>query len=139
MNRNSTDIALHEELAALCTELRSVLELEFTAINERDSDRLQSLLSEKTRLLNELQNNDAYLAELFAQSNETTSVAQLKGTLTMCRELNSRNRLVAQVELKQTNKSIEYLRSLLKMDDLPLYQASGELTVNREKRNLGVI
>ena len=41
------------------------------------------------------------------------------------------------LELKHTNKSLELLRSVLKMDDLELYSQRGDVDVKREKRKLG--
>jgi flagellar biosynthesis/type III secretory pathway chaperone len=116
-----------------------VLEAVLVGMKERNSDELYSLVSQKTTILNQLQNSDTYLSELFSLSVQTDSVLELKESLSECRVLNTKNRTVALLELKHTNKSIEHLRSLLKLDDLPLYAPSGQLTVNREKRNLGTI
>jgi flagellar biosynthesis/type III secretory pathway chaperone len=139
MKTNFAENELHEEIKSLSVALRAVLEAELLAIKERNSDELHILVSQKTMILNKLQAQDAYLAELFSHDNETDSVLELKDTLNECRVLNTENRTVALLELKHTNKSIEHLRSLIKMDDLPLYAPSGQLTVNREKRNLGII
>jgi flagellar biosynthesis/type III secretory pathway chaperone len=139
MNTNMAENQRREEIKSLCTALRNVLEAELVAIKERNSDELYSLVSQKTTILNQLQNSDTYLSELFSLSVQTDSVLELKESLSECRVLNTKNRTVALLELKHTNKSIEHLRSLLKLDDLPLYAPSGQLTVNREKRNLGTI
>lgn len=139
INTHIEEQQLQEEIKALCSALRSVLEAELVAITERDSDELHHLVSKKTTILNELQTKDTYLTELFAQPVTSDAVVELKETLGECRMLNTKNRTVALLELKHTNKSIEHLRSLLKLDDLPLYAPSGQLTVNREKRNLGII
>jgi flagellar biosynthesis/type III secretory pathway chaperone len=138
MNKNMPEEQLREEIKSLCIALRDVLEAELVAINERNSDELYILVSQKTTILNNLQNQDTYLSDLFSLP-ATDSILELKEAFNECRALNTKNRTVALLELKHTNKSIEHLRSLLKLDDLPLYAPSGQLTVNREKRNLGVI
>jgi flagellar biosynthesis/type III secretory pathway chaperone len=138
MNKNMPEEQLREEIKSLCIALRDVLEAELVAINERNSDELYILVSQKTTILNNLQNQDTYLSDLFSLP-ATDSILELKEAFNECRALNTKNRTVALLELNHTNKSIEHLRSLLKLDDLPLYAPSGQLTVNREKRNLGVI
>lgn len=139
MNTNMAEKELQEGIKSLCTALRSVLVAELVAIKDRNSDELYILVSQKTTILNNLQKKETYLSELFSNPIATDSVLELKETLNECRTLNTKNRTVALIELKHTNKSIEHLRSLLKLDDLPLYAPSGQLTVNREKRILGVI
>jgi flagellar biosynthesis/type III secretory pathway chaperone len=138
MTKNMPEEQLREEIKSLCAALRDVLEEELVAINERNSDELYNLVSQKTTILNNLQNQNTYLIDLFSLP-ATDSILELKEALNECRALNTKNRTVALLELKHTNKSIEHLRSLLKLDDLPLYAPSGQLMVNREKRNLGVI
>ena len=141
MNTSIEEYKLRDDIKSLCLTLRSVLEAELVAIKERNTDELHNLVSQKTTILNELQKQDTYLSELFSLGTETESesVLELKETLNDCRDLNIKNRTVALLELKHTNKSIEHLRSLIKMDDLPLYAPGGQLTVNREKRILGII
>lgn len=141
MNISNQENILQDDIKSLCFRLRSVLEAELIAIKERNTDELYNLVSQKNTILNELQKIDTYLSDLFSLVSETESdsVLELKKTLNDCRELNTKNRTVALLELKHTNKSIEHLRSLLQMDDLPLYAPGGQLTVNREKRNLGII
>ena len=141
MNISIEENRLREDIKSLCITLRSVLEAELVAMKEQNSDELYNLVSQKTTILNELQKKDTYLSELFSHvtESESESVLELKEVLNECRDLNANNRTVALLELKHTNKSIEHLRSLLKMDDLPLYAPGGQLTVNREKRNLGII
>ncbi len=139
MNVNTEDHKIREEIKSLCKALCSVLESELAAIKARDTEELHILVSQKTIILNELQSKDTYLTELFSHADQTDSIKELKESLNECRMLNTQNRTVAILELKHTNKSIEHLRSLLKLDDLPLYAPSGQLTVNREKRNLGII
>lgn len=141
MNTSIEEKKLRDDIKSLCLTLRSVLEAELVAIKERNTDELYNLVSQKTTILNELQKKDTYLSELFSLVTETESesVLELKETLNDCRDLNTKNRTIALLELKHTNKSIEHLRSLIKMDDLSLYAPGGQLTVNREKRNLGTI
>jgi flagellar biosynthesis/type III secretory pathway chaperone len=139
MNTNMAEKPLREDIKFLCKALRKVLEAELLAIKARDPDELHTLVRQKSKILNDLQQKDTYLAELFAQPHASDSILELKQTLSECRALNTKNRTVALLELKHTNKSIEHLRSLLKLDDLPLYAPGGQLTVSREKRNLGVI
>lgn len=139
MHINTEDKKIRDEIKSLCKTLCSVLEAELAAIKKRDPVELHSLVSQKTTILNELQSKDEYLSELFSHSEQSNSIKELKEILNECRMLNTQNRTLATLELKHTNKSIEHLRSLLNLDDLPLYAPSGQLTVSREKRNLGII
>lgn len=139
MNTEYADRQLVVELDELSKELVSVLKAEANAMKERDLDSLDRLGNEKSVLLNRLQACNAFLSELFERTPVLPEVENLKQQLRECHSLNRENRTIATVELKHTKNSIELLRSLLKLDDVPLYGAYGEVTVSREKRNLGVV
>lgn len=139
MNTENPEQHLMIELDALSKNLLSVLRAESQAMKERDIDTLSRLAGEKNGLLNRLQACNDFLSELFSQEPVSEQTESLKQQLRECHSLNRENRTIATVELKHTKNSIELLRSLLKLDDVPLYGAYGEVTVSREKRNLGVV
>ncbi len=138
----STEISEQQlilELDGLSKQLINVLKAETVAMKQRDLDALSTLGSQKTVLLNRLQECNEFLSELFIRTPVSQETETLKQQLRECHSLNRDNRTMATVELKHTQNSIELLRSLLKLDDVPLYGAYGEVTVSREKRNLGVV
>lgn len=139
MNTENTEQQLIADIDTLSKELLALLTAESDAMKERNIETLTRISSEKNTLLSRLQGCDEFLSQLFARTPETAVIADLKATLQQCHSLNSDNRTVALVELKHTNNSIELLRSLLNLDDVPLYGAYGKITVSREKRNLGVV
>ncbi len=103
----------------------------------RNADDLPGLVQKKNEAIAALAKNDAFLIHLFSDYGGEPSVIELREQLEACRELNRVNKAVAMSELKITRKSLDLLRSLQRMDDLPLYGSAGKISVVREKRRLG--
>lgn len=139
MNIDNSERQLIQELDALTLKLISVMQRETAAMKKRDLENLSRLSSEKSELLNLLQESNEFISQLLRRSPLIPEVERLKQQLAECHSINRVNRTLATVELKHTQNSIELLRSLLKLDDVPLYGAYGQVTVSREKRNLGVV
>jgi len=125
------------ELDLLANEFKRLLNVETNVMETRSADALPSLVDEKNKVVTQLQSKEATLIGLFSEFSENDSVQKLKQTLTECQQLNRQNQNIALVELKHTQNSLELLRSLLKLDDLPLYSSEGQIKVKREKRNFG--
>jgi len=129
--------AVVTELDLLAKEFKRLLNVETSVMETRSADALPSLVDEKNQVVTQLQSKEATLIGLFSEFPENDSVQKLKQTLTECQQLNRQNQNIALVELKHTQNSLELLRSLLKLDDLPLYSSEGQIKVKREKRNFG--
>lgn len=118
-------------------QFQRLLNDESALMKVRNADGLSELVSRKNAAIAELTKNEQFLIHLFKDHGDESSVAALREQLAACRELNRLNKVVALSELNATRKSLDLLRSLQRMDDLPLYGAEGKIKVAREKRNLG--
>ncbi len=125
------------ELDLLANEFKRLLDVETQVMETRSTDALPGLADEKNEIVVQLQNKESVMIGLFAEHPENDEVKKLKDTLAECQSLNRQNQSIALQELKHTQNSLELLRSLLKLDDLPLYSSEGHITVKREKRNFG--
>lgn len=116
---------------------KRLLDDEAALMKVRNAGDLPLLVARKNEVIAELMKNENFMIHLFADHADESAVAALRQQLDACRALNSLNRSVASIELNATRKSLELLRSLLRMDDLPLYGSAGKISVVREKRDLG--
>lgn len=116
---------------------RRLLDDEAALMNVRNAGDLPALVIRKNEAIAELLHNENFMIHLFSDHANEPSVIALRESLQECRELNKLNQSVASLELNATRKSLELLRSLQRMDDLPLYGAAGKISIVREKRNLG--
>ncbi len=116
---------------------KRLLDDEAALMKVRNAGDLPLLVARKNEAIAELMKNENFMIHLFADHADESAVAALRQQLDACRALNSLNRSVASIELSATRKSLELLRSLLRMDDLPLYGSAGKISVVREKRDLG--
>lgn len=119
------------------TRFKRLLDDEAALMNVRNAQDLPALVARKNVAIGELMENQNFMIHLFSDHAEESPVATLRQQLDACRELNRLNQSVASIELNATRKSLELLRSLQRMDDLPLYGSAGKINVVREKRNLG--
>lgn len=131
------DERLVQELNDLAAEFKRLLEAETSVMEARSTDALPGLVEEKNQIVGSLQEQEPFLINLLNDHAEVDSVQSLKNLLEQCQQLNRQNQTIALVELKHTQNSLELLRTLLKLDDLPLYSAAGDIRVKREKRDLG--
>lgn len=116
---------------------RRLLKDESALMKVRNASDLPELVKKKNEALAGLTQSESFLQYLFSDYADEAIVVELREELLACRELNRLNKAVAMAELNATRKSLELLRSLQRMDDLPLYGAAGKISVVREKRNLG--
>jgi flagellar biosynthesis/type III secretory pathway chaperone len=126
-----------QEVTRRVDEFTRLLEDESRLMKARSADELQTLVAHKNQVLDELLQHESFLIMLFTEQADRPEVQLLKQRLEACRETNLANQSVAMIELNAARKSLELLRSLLRMDDLPLYGAAGQVSIAREKRNLG--
>lgn len=103
----------------------------------RNAEDLPSLVKRKNEAVGALTQSEPLLRRLLDAHADEEAVGKLRQDLETCQEMNLLNKAVAMTELNATRKSLELLRSLQRMDDLPLYGAAGKLNVVREKRDLG--
>ncbi|MGQ7848514.1 hypothetical protein ACUNV4_28720 [Granulosicoccus sp. 3-233] len=118
-------------------QFRRLLADEAALMKVRNAADLPVLVEKKNQAIAELSRSEAFLIHLFEAHMDEPSVVELREQLNACRELNRINKAVAMSELNATRKSLDLLRSLQRMDDLPLYGAAGKINVVREKRRLG--
>ncbi|ASJ71813.1 hypothetical protein [Granulosicoccus antarcticus] len=121
----------------LVTRFRRMLDDEAALMNVRNAGDLPALVVRKNAAIADLMQNENFMIHLFSDHAEEPAVAVLRQNLEECRNLNRLNQSVASLELNATRKSLELLRSLQRMDDLPLYGSAGKINVVREKRDLG--
>ncbi len=116
---------------------RQLLDDEAALMKVRNADDLPLLVARKNEAISELMKSENFMIHLFADHADESAVVAIRHQLDACRDLNRLNQSVASVELNATRKSLELLRSLQRMDDLPLYGSAGKISVVREKRDLG--
>jgi len=121
----------------LVSEFERLLASELHLLKTGQGEGLEAIADAKQSLVDELSKENGNLIELFNNKREQDDVQALMQRLTQCRTENRNNHALVMLELKHTNKSLELLRSVLKMDDLSLYSALGKLRVNRESRRFG--
>ena len=126
-----------ERVNHLISEFERLLASELHLLKTGQGEGLEAIADAKQSLVEELSKEDGNLYELFNNKREQDDVQALMQRLTQCRAENRNNHALVMLELKHTNKSLELLRSVLKMDDLSLYSALGKLRVNRESRRFG--
>ena len=125
------------DIKSLVESLSVLLDEELALMQSMSADALTDLLLRKQSLLDSIASRELTLRQLFSATGQDASIASLRELIALCSEKNQRNRSVGQVQLNHASKSLELLRSMLKMNDVPTYGASGSLTVAREKRNFG--
>ena len=116
---------------------KRLLDDEAALMKVRNAGDLPALVARKNAAIGELMQNENVMIHLFTEHADESSVAEIRQEFIACRELNRLNQSVAAIELNATRKSLELLRSLQRMDDLPLYGSAGKINVVREKRDLG--
>lgn len=124
---------------ALCKVLCELLDREHELMREASVEALPVVLEHKQRVLDDLRPYEAGLVERFRQLTPTDAspLHAVREAMRDCRRRGQRNRELAAVGLGATRRSLEVLRRALKLNDLTLYGADGELVAHREKRHLG--
>ncbi|MFK8083243.1 MAG: hypothetical protein AB8B97_23435 [Granulosicoccus sp.] len=121
----------------LVGEFERLLNSELHLLKTGQSNGLEAIAEAKHYLVDQISAQEAAIVDLFEKQPDSVEITTLKERLTQCRISNRSNHELVMLELKHANKSLELLRSVLKMDDLSLYSESGEVQINREKRNIG--
>lgn len=133
----STHSLMLEKANHLVSEFERLLASELHLLKTGQGEGLEAIADAKQSLVEELSKEDENLIELFNTRRDQDDVQALMQRLAQCQTENRNNHALVMLELKHTNKSLELLRSVLKMDDLSLYSALGKLRVNRERRRFG--
>lgn len=126
-----------KEVSRCVDELLSVLREEFSLMKANSADSLGGLIARKEQLIQSIAQREPTLHLVFEQLGSDPTVQELRERIKQCSELNQRNKELANVQLTYTRKSLELLRSTLKLNDVPVYGATGEISVSREKRHFG--
>ena len=121
----------------LVSEFEQLLASEMNLLKSGRTEGMQAIAEAKQLLIDELGSIEPTLVASFVNHPEASDVQSLKDRLTQCRTDSRNNYALVMLELKHTNKSLELLRSVLRMDDLSLYSQRGDVDVKREKRRLG--
>lgn len=125
------------ETGRLVTELETLLTSESRMMQSSTPDDLLAIAQRKESILGGIAARETSLIQLFTGVSHDTRTNELKSRLQVCRAVNEQNQQVALIELNHTRKSLEMLRSLLNMNDVPVYGSTGQVTVTREKRDFG--
>ncbi len=118
-------------------EFERLLASESYLLETGQAKGLQAIAEAKDVLVGKLSKHEHMLINIFEHEADLPAVAGLKARLVKCRVDNQNNHALVMLELKHANKSLELLRSVLRMDDLSLYSERGTVNVNREKRRFG--
>ena len=136
----SSDFSLITLLTAadiLVSEFERLLASELHLLKTGRDEGLEAIAEAKQSLVDKIGAQEAKLIELFEAHPKNDEVRNLKQRLMACRTENRNNYTLVMLELKHSNKSLELLRSVLRMDDLSLYRERGTVRVRREKRRFG--
>lgn len=134
---NSAESVSTLELKKLVDDFEQLLIRESTLLQSANSDHISELAAQKQHVVDSLAEFEPQLITLFDQHSAESDVQLIKATLARCQQQNQNNQLVTQTVLKHTNNGLELLRSIQQMNDLSLYEPSGELNIKREQRHLG--
>lgn len=132
---SAQDLVLHA--SQLVLEFERLLESERYLLSTGKASGMQAIADAKQSVVAQLQEHDMQLRDLFASGNADKDVAKLKTRMMQCQTDNKSNHSLVMLELKHVNKSLDLLRSVLKMNDLSLYSSRGAVTVKREQRRIG--
>ena len=135
-NKEATDQVLNTA-EQLISEFERLLASEMHLLKTGRAEGMQAIAEAKQVLIDNLGIIEPELVEMFVNQAHVPEIQNLKNRLLQCRADNRNNHSLVMLELKHTNKSLELLRSVLKMDDLELYSQRGDVDVKREKRRLG--
>lgn len=124
-------------VSELVSEFERLLTSEQYLLSTGKSSGMQAIADAKQTVVAQLQAREEQLKELFAINGADEGVALLKARMTQCQSDNKSNHSLVMLELKHVNKSLDLLRSVLKMNDLSLYSSRGAVTIKREQRRIG--
>lgn len=136
MNNGAESVST-QEIKNLVDDFEQLLISESALLQSANSDHISELAAQKQLVLDSLSVFEPQLITLFDQHSAESEVQLIKATLARCQQQNQKNQLVTQTVLKHTNNGLELLRSIQQMNDLSLYEPSGELNIKREQRHLG--
>ena len=132
----STEVLL-KNADLLVSQFERLLASELQLLKTGKEEGLEAIAAAKQSLVEKISLEESGLIDLFRTQHQNSEVERLKQRLQQCRVDNKSNHALVMLELKHTNKSLELLRSILNMDDLPLYSERGKVRVKREKRRFG--
>lgn len=135
LDGSSTSLLLMAD--SLVIEFERLLANELHLLKTGRDEGLEAIAEAKQSLVKRIGEEEVDLIELFEAYPRDDKVKKLKQRLMNCRTENRNNYALVMLELKHANKSLELLRSVLRMDDLSLYSEQGKVRVNREKRRFG--
>ncbi len=124
-------------VSELVSEFERLLASEEYLLSTGKSSGMQAIADAKQSIVVQLQGHDERLKKLFVSDGAVKEVATLKARMMRCQSGNKSNHRLVMLELKHANKSLDLLRSVLKMNDLSLYSSRGAVTVKREQRRIG--
>ncbi len=121
----------------LLDEFERLLTNELHLLETGQGAGLPAIAEAKDLLVGKIGVHQLALIDVFEQHSKLPAVAVLKARFSKCLSDSRNNYALVMLELKHTNKSLELLRSVLRMDDLSLYSNRGTVSVKREKRRFG--
>lgn len=134
---NAPDAALLRTAEYLVGEFERLLSSELHLLKTGQVEGLEAIAGAKEVLVVNIDAQQSELIRMFNEQPNDAEVIRIKDRLIQCRAENQNNHALVMLELKHADRSLELLRSVLKMDDLSLYGESGELQIKREKRKFG--
>jgi len=130
----------------LANRLYGVLEAELLVLQTRRVEEIGAMTEEKRTLIDQLAELEPAVKSLLTSDNtdgktlaDEEEVLAFKNRIQACQARNKNNQALALMELDHSREALALLRSLMQLEDVTLYGAGGNLSVIREKRNLGAV
>lgn len=130
--------------SGIARSLGVVIGEERECLQRRDTATLLQIAQQKQGLLNQIEKLKPQLVQLGVseaideeEGELVQAMSEFGQLMKLCADTNRVNREVVMLEMQHASEALELLRSILSMDDLSLYGASGIRTVSHEKRRLG--
>lgn len=130
----------------LASRLYGVLEAELVVLQTRRVEEIGAMTEEKRTLIDQLAALEPAVKSLLTGGNagvkplaDEEEILEFKNRIQACQARNKNNQTLALMELDHSREALALLRSLMQLEDVTLYGAGGDLSVIREKRNLGAV
>lgn len=132
-----TDQKFLQEAEHLIDSILTSMETEQQAIMKSDPDAIDSAMTGKAELLNQMAKLEPRLTDLLKSSDVAGNVESIKTKLRECQSKNRENRLLTIQGLNVVDKSISFFESLMQIGSAKVYDADGNTNGRSMKRNIG--
>ncbi|MEE9320426.1 MAG: flagellar export chaperone FlgN [Granulosicoccus sp.] len=143
---NSARETVMQRANQLASRLYDILAVELDVMQARRVEEVNAMTEEKRLLVDQLAQLEPAIRSHLSASDATgqmlvddEGVLEFKERIQACQARNKNNQTLALVELGHSREALALLRSLMQLEDVTLYGAAGDLSIIREKRNLGAV